>query len=252
MNKKILLLTSFIILVVLLTACGSAAAAPSITSALAATGDDNAARSLSVSGTGRVTLTPDIAYVTIGVQTTGKDAAKAVAENNAKTQDVIDALEDSGIDSKDIKTTNFSIYPQQQYDQNGKPTGDITYVVNNSVFVTVRDLDAIGDLLNYVVSAGANSIQGIQFDVDDKTEAFAEAQEKAVANAEAQAANLAAAAGVTLGEVLTINTFGGAIPFPKYDGMGGGGLAVAEAAPVPISPGEMMVSVEVNMVYAIK
>ena len=248
MNKKLVLIVSISFLALLLAACGSIAAAP----ALAADDGESVTRTLSVSGNGQVTMTPDIAYVTIGVQTEGKDAAEAVAENNLKSTNVVEALEGAGIDSKDIKTTNFSIYPQQQYDDSGKPTGEVTYIVNNSVFVTVRDLDTIGDLLNAVVAAGANSIQGIQFDVADKTDALAEAQTKAVANAEGQAENLAEAAGVELGEVITITTFGGPVPLPKYDGRGGG-IALAEAAvEVPISPGEMMISIEVSMVYEIK
>jgi uncharacterized protein YggE len=252
MSKKILILSSILVFAVLLSACGGNATAPQVTSVLAADDVDGIkTRTLSVSGTGRVTLTPDIAYVTIGVQTEAKDAAESVAENNSKTQGVIDALDAAGVDSKDIKTTNFSIYPQQQYDDRGKPTGDITYVVNNSVYVTVRDLDTIGDLLNAAVAAGANTIQGIQFDVDDKTEALAEAQEKAVANAQAQAENLADASGVALGQILSINTFGGAVPFPRFDGIGGG-VMLAEAAPVPVSPGEMTINVEVSMVYEIQ
>jgi len=252
MSKKILILSSMFVFSVLLSACGGVAAAPAATSALAADDVDGVkTRTLSVSGTGRVTLTPDIAYMTVGVQTEGKDAAEAVAENNSKTQAVIDALDAAGVDSKDIKTTNFSIYPQQQYDDRGKPSGEITYVVNNSVYVIVRDLDTIGDLLNTAVAAGANTIQGIQFDVDDKTDALAEAQENAVANAQAQAENLADASGVTLGQVLSINTFSGAVPIPRYDGIGGGAM-LAQAAPVPVSPGEMTISVDVSMVYEIQ
>ena len=252
MKKKSILIISLLVISLLLSACGSMAATTPITSAIAADDSDNSTiRSLSVNGTGRVTLTPDIAYVTIGVQTEDEDAAKAVAENNSKTQAVVDELEEIGVEKEDIKTTNFSIYPQQMYDDRGQPTGEVVYRVNNSVFVTVRDLEVVGDLLNAVVGAGANSIQGIQFDVEDKTAAYAEAQENAVANAQAQAENLASAAGVTLGEVITINTFGGAVPLPKYDGGIGGGMALAEASSVPISPGEMMISVEVTMVFSI-
>lgn len=253
MNKKLFLMIAVILSVLLVTACGTLGQQPVINSALAAdNGTSGVTRSLSVNGTGRVTLTPDIAYVTIGVQTEASDAADAVSENSTKTEAVVDALGSAGVEAKDIKTTNFSIYPQQKFDSQGQPTGEVTYIVNNSVFVTVRDLDSIGELLNSVVEAGANNIQGVQFDVEDKTEAYAEAQTMAVSNAQAQAENLAEAADVVLGEVITINTFGAAVPLPKYDGFGGGGFAVAEAAAVPISAGEMMVNVEVSMVFAIE
>jgi len=202
-------------------------------------------------GSGKVTLTPDIAYVTIGVHTEGKDASQAVSENNSQTQAVIDALEKSDIASEDIQTTNFSIYPQQQLDDRGQPTGEITYIVNNSVYITVRDLESIGDVLNVAVEAGANQISGIQFDISDAEYALAEAQEMAVANAQAQAENLAQASNLVLGDIQNISTFGGATPYLKYDGIGGG-AAVMEAASVPVSSGQMIISVEVSVIYEIR
>lgn len=254
MRKKYILITSILVITLFLAACGSISDQAVISSALAQVegenGDDSSKSTLSVSGSGVVTLTPDIAYVTIGVHTEGKDASEVVAENNQDTQAVIDSLEALNITPQDIQTTNFSIYPQQQFDENGRPTGEITYIVDNSVFVTVRDLDNIGEVLNAAVEAGANSIYGIQFDVEDRTDAIAEAQIAAVQNAQAQAENLAEAAGVELGSIISINTYGGAVPLAKYDGMGGAG-AVAEAAQVPVSTGQMRISIEVNLVFEI-
>lgn len=254
MRKKYILITSILVITLFLAACGSISDQAVISSALAQVegenGDDSSKSTLSVSGSGVVTLTPDIAYVTIGVHTEGKDASEVVAENNQDTQAVIDSLEALNIALQDIQTTNFSIYPQQQFDENGRPTGEITYIVDNSVFVTVRDLAKIGEVLNAAVEAGANSIYGIQFDVEDRTDAIAEAQIAAVQNAQAQAENLAEAAGVELGSIISINTYGGAVPLAKYDGMGGAG-AVAEAAQVPVSTGQMRISIEVNIVYEI-
>jgi uncharacterized protein len=209
-------------------------------------------RTIAVNGTGKVYLTPDIAYVTIGVHTENKDAAQAVAQNNAQSTKVKEALLAMGVDAKDIQTTNFSIYPQQQYDQNGKPTGDINYVVDNQIYVTVRDLDKIGNLLDTVVKAGANSIYGIQFDVADRTKAQSEARKLAVADAQAQAKELADAAGVTLGPIQTINAGTSQTPIPVYEkGMGGGG-GVAAAASVPVSTGQMVLQSDVYMVFAIQ
>jgi uncharacterized protein YggE len=251
MKNKILFLAGVLIFAVLLSACSGAAASPAQAPLAANEENGESDRTLSVSGSGKVTLTPDIAYITVGVHTEGKNAAEAVAENNNTTQAVTGVLLDAGVDDKDIKTTNFSIYPQQQYDDQGKPTGEIIYIVDNSVFVTVRDLDTVGELLNDVVDAGANSIRGIQFDVEDKTDALAEAQEMAVANAQAQAENLAQAAGVELGPIKSINAFGGVIPGPKFEGLGGGAM-IAEAAAVPISPGEMTVTTDVSIIYIIR
>ena len=160
-------------------------------------------RTLSVTGTGTANLTPDIAYVYVGVHTEKLTAAEAVAENNAQTEKVIQALTDFGIDPKDIRTINFSIYPMDKYDPaTGQPTGEKTYAVDNTVYVTVRDLDTLGDLLDTVVQAGANTVSSVQFDVADKDKALAPARDAAVKDANAKAQELAASAGVQLGELI--------------------------------------------------
>lgn len=205
-------------------------------------------RTLSVTGTGKSYLVPDIVYIYIGVHTENAEAGKAVEENTARSQKVTEALKKFNIAAKDIQTTNFSIYPQQQFDSQGKVTG-VIYVVDNTVYVALRDLTKIGDLLDAVVNAGANTISGITFDVEDKTAALAEARAAAVADAQKQAEELAKAAGVTLGEILNISTYASA-PYPVYDGRGGAG-AVMQAA-VPISPGQTVLQVDVSITYTLK
>jgi uncharacterized protein YggE len=116
--------------------------------------------------------------------------------------------------------------------------------------VTVRDLDQLGELLDTVIAAGANTVNSIQFDVADKTEALKDARAEAVREAEVQAQELADAAGVTLGDVLTIG-FIDSSPDPVFDGKGGGGAA-AEAVTVPIQPGQLTFTVNVNVTYAIE
>ena len=127
MKTKSLIVFAVMTLALLLSACGPT------------TSKD--VRTLSVSGTGQANLAPDIAYIYVGVHTENPTAAAAVTENTTQTQKVIQAIKDFGIDEKDIRTTNFSIYPQDKYDpQTGTPTGDKTYVVDNTVYVTVRSL----------------------------------------------------------------------------------------------------------------
>jgi uncharacterized protein YggE len=235
-------------LAALVSACSGAAFAQSATPT-AEPPPTQVTRTLSVTGSGIAYLTPDIAYVTIGVHTENKNAAEAVAANNSAAEEVMSALRELGIDAKDIQTTNFSIYPQQQYDSEGKPTGEITYIVDNSVRVTVRDLGQIGDVLDASVQAGANSISGIQFDVQDKTAALSEARQAAMQAAETKAQELAEAAGVTLGDVQTISEFSG-YPTPLTVEKT---MVMAEAAQsVPVSTGQMTVSVDVNVVYEIR
>lgn len=205
-------------------------------------------RTLSINGHGEVTLTPDIAYIYVGVHTEMEAAADAVAENNDQAQTVIDALRAAGIAAEDISTSNFSLWFSQNYDLNGQPT-DGKYVVDNTVYITVRDLDALGDILDTAIGAGANSVNGISFDVSDKEAALAEAREKAVADARAQAGELAELAGVDLGEIQSISMYGG-VPTPYY---GGGARAAEEAAAsVPITPGQFVVTVDVSIVFEIQ
>jgi hypothetical protein len=172
-----------------------------------------------------------------------------VANNNTQSQQVIDALRRFGIDAKDIQTTNFSIYPQQQYSPSGE-LQETRYAVDNTVFVTLRDLSKLGDVLDAVITAGANSINGIQFDVEDRTAALADARKAAVADARSQAAELADAAGVELGEIQSLSTYNVGYPGPMFDGRGG--AAAEAAASVPISPGQLIVSVDVTAVFEIR
>jgi len=208
-------------------------------------------RTVSVTGAGQAYLVPDIAYIYVGVHTEKPSASEAMAENNAQTEKMIKALTDFGVDAKDIRTTNFSIWPNDKYDpQTGMPTGEKNYVVDNTVYVTVRDLDKLGDLLDTVVAAGANTVNSIQFDVADKDEAIKNARAEAVKDAQAQAQELADAAGVTLGEIQSLG-FYDSQPYPVFEGKGGGAADVT-ASSVPIQPGQLTFSVTVNVTYAIK
>ncbi|MCL5611015.1 MAG: SIMPL domain-containing protein [Chloroflexi bacterium] len=208
-------------------------------------------RTMNVNGTGMVMLTPDIAYINIGVHTELPTATEAVSSNTTQTQQVINALKNSGVDPKDIRTTNFSIYPTTQYDKLTGNQTSTTYVVDNTVYVTVRKLDKLGDLLDASVKAGANSINSIQFDVFDKSAAVKQARDAAVKDARTQAEELASASGVTLGDLQTVS-FYDSIPTPMADAYGKGGGGNAMAASVPVSAGQLTITVTVNMVYEIK
>lgn len=205
---------------------------------------------LSVNGNAQVSLSPDIAYVLVGVHTESADANEAVTGNTAQAQKVVDALKAMEIEEKDIRTSNFSISPQQQYDEKGKLTG-VMYIVDNTVYVTLRDLTKIGDSLGVAVGAGANSIYGIQFDVSDKTTALTTARKTAVENARTQAEELAEAAGVSLGKIQNINYYN-SYPVPTMVEGKGGGVLMDTASSVPITPGQLTFTVDVNIVYEIQ
>jgi uncharacterized protein YggE len=239
MRNKIIFLTVILVLGTVLTACG-----PSTITVQ----PQPPQRSITVTGTGKVTLTPDIAYISIGVHTQNASAKDAVAENNTQAQAVMASIKGFGVAGKDIQTTNFSIYSQQQYDTNGKQTG-ILYVVDNTVYVTMRDLTKLGDLLDATVSSGANNINSIQFDVADKTGALSQARLAAVTDARKQADELTKATNVSLGEVQTISYYDSTAPitvqYAKAD-------MVNAASSVPISAGSMQISTTVTIVYGLK
>jgi hypothetical protein len=207
-------------------------------------------RTLNVNGVGSTYLTPDIAYIYIGVHSEGATASEVVAANKTQTNAVLDALKKAGVDEKDLRTTNFSIWPSQQYSPEGVATGTI-YMVDNTVYVTVRNLDGLGDLLDDTIAAGANSINSIQFDVADKSAAVKEARAKAVEDATKQAQELADAAGVKLGDIQNISFYDNS-PYPIFEGKGGGGGAMAADTSVAIQPGQLTISVTVNLTCDIK
>lgn len=236
MNKRIAVLVFVLLVALVLSACAPSALSP-----------QEEAPTVSVNGTGSIILTPDMATIFIGVQTEDDDAESAVERNNVQTQRVIDTLEAEGVAAEDIRTTNFSVYPRQDY-VDGEISG-VTYVVDNTVLVTVRDLEGLGALLDLAVKSGANTISGIQFDLTDREAANEQAMEAAVENAHLRAEILADAAGAQLGEVQSIQAYisggGGVMPYMER-GIGGGAFAVAETA---ISPGQMEVVVDVSVVY---
>jgi uncharacterized protein YggE len=243
MRRTFLFMGAVTLVAILLNACGPA----TIVSSAALPPQ----RTLTVTGTGTVQLSPDVAYINVGVHTEMPTASEAVSSNTDQSQQVIDALKNAGVDPKDIQTTNFSIYPNNQTDpQTGKQIGT-TYVVENTVYVTVHQLDKLGSLLDATVKAGANSVNSIQFDVVDKSQAIQQAHDQAIKDAKAQAQAVAAAAGVSLGDLQTLSFYDN-VPTPMMSAYGKGGGLAAAAPTVPISPGQMTLTTTVNMTYGIK
>jgi uncharacterized protein YggE len=233
-------------LVPILFALVFSACAPAVNMA-AETPDRNAAE-ISVTGSSRVLVTPDIAYINVGVRSQANSVAEALDKNKQQAQAIKEVLVDSGIAEEDIQTTSFNVYPQSNYDYQGNITSTY-FAVENTVFITIRNLDVLGATLDAVARSGANNIYGINFDVSDKTEAQSTARTLAVESARIQAEELAEAAGVVLGDLVSISTSASS-PAPYYGyGMGGGG-EVYEA--VPISSGQIPVNISLTMVFTIQ
>lgn len=238
MNKNIRLILVGLVAMGILAACSLAVSPDS----------DNVNRSINVSGTGLVTIVPDIARINIGVRTEKEAVSEALDENSAKANMISEVLQVLGVAKEDIQTSNFNVYPSDQYNpMTGKVEGR-TYVVENTVNVTVRDLTILGDVLSAVVDAGANSIYGISFDVDNREEAVAEARKLAIEDAQAKAQAIAEEAGVELGELISINVSSGST-LPYYDTKGG---AYAPESSVPVAAGTLTITMECNLTYKIK
>ncbi len=243
--------TKFFILIALLVVSSAliSACAP-ITAAAQSPSTTPVTRQITATGEGRVYLTPDTAYVTIGVHTESDSVATALSDNTRQAQAVSDALKELGVDPVDVQTSAFNVFPNQQYDKNGAPT-TIKYVVDNSVIVTVRDLSKLGQILDTTIRSGANTITGVQFDVKDKPAAVAEARKLAIEDARNTAQDLAAAAGIELGNLDNVSVYANGGSVPIYEGKGGGS-SMSVAASVPVSSGQLVIIMDATLVYEIK
>jgi len=210
---------------------------------------------ITVQGSGEVRVQPDIGIVTLGVQTQGPDSAKAAAENAAQADRVIAAARGAGVAEKDVQTSGYSISPQYDYrpQQQGKPPILTGYQVNNTVRVTIRKIADVGKVLDAGIKAGANTAGGIAFDLDEPTAAQArdEATKKAVADAIHKAKVIADAAGVTQTKLIAISQGSIAMPRPRFDAGLKMRAMTAESQETPVATGEVTVSAEVSVRYAI-
>jgi uncharacterized protein len=202
---------------------------------------------IQVTGTGSVQAKPDTASISIGVSTEDGNAQNAVSRNNAATAKVISELEAAAIEKKDLKTSNFSVYPQYRTEGSDKHP-IVTYRASNTVTVTVHNLDKVGDILTKAVAAGSNQISGPNFSVSDPEKYLAEARKKAVENAIAKASVYANAAGLKLGSILSMVEEGAAAPVyaPRSASFS------AAAAPVPVEAGEESIQARILLVVELK
>jgi uncharacterized protein YggE len=206
--------------------------------------DRTAEHTISVNGEGKILLAPDVADVNLGVTVQRANLGPARDEAARVMQAVIAALHDLGIADADIKTTSLSVSPLYDYSGVQRITG---YQVNNIVAVHVRDLSILASVIDDSVGAGATDVNGINFDVADRSAAERTAREAAVRDARARADTLAAAAGVTITGVASISESYSS-PWPWY----GRGLAEdASGAQTPIQPGTAELSITVAVVFLI-
>jgi len=208
-----------------------------------------------VSGEGEVTVTPDIANLRLGISAQSVSVADAQTQATEAMDRVMAALTDNGVAKKDIQTQRFSISQVTRWDDERREEEVVGYRVNNTVLAKIRDIDKVGSIIDAVSQAGGDftRIEGISFSVDDPTGYQEEARQKAFADAKAKAEQMADLAGVKLGKPTYISE-SSYMPSPVSP------RVMYEKAPVPapagaptqISPGEMDITVTVQIAYAIQ
>ncbi len=210
-----------------------------------------------VNGNGEVTVTPDIANLRLGIEAQEASVAEAQTKASEAMAKVMAALTDNQVAEEDIQTQYFRIRERTRWNPESEEEIVVGYEVSNMVVAKVRDIDKIGTIIGSVVEAGGDLIRidSIGFSVDDPSVYYEEAREKAMADAEARAEHLAELAGVTLGKPTYISE---GVQTPVYRDVYyefPGGMAPPAPAPAPappsISPGELEVSLTVQVAYSI-
>lgn len=235
---------------------------------------------ITVSGDGEIYAKPDLATVDLSVVTDKKTVAEAMTENTTQMNAVIGAIKSQGVDAKDIKTTDFSIYPKYEWQNAICPTpsplplstsaekvsssisycppGKSTltgYEVTQQLEVKVRALDKVGDVIQSATAAGANQVGDFQFTIENPDTFTAQAREQAIVKAKAKAKELASQLGVRLVKITSFSENGN-YPYPVYmtsakaSGLGGG-MADSVAAP-QIQTGQNKITASVSITYEIK
>lgn len=200
-----------------------------------------------VTGNGTAFAAPDIAYVMGGVEVLNADVSTAVNEANANLEAIRAALSEFGVAESDIRTEYFNIYRDGGFD----PNFPANFRVNHSLRITVRDTSVVPQVLSAILNAGANRIDGVNYDVADTAAIKSEARAAALEDAQRIAEELAGFAGVTLGEVVAITEYptGGTTIYYSnagFGGGGGGGIGVP-----PVNGGNLAIGVSVEVTYAI-
>lgn len=225
------------------SALGALLIMATVSTALA--GDDDEAPWITVSGTGSVQAVPDIANVSVSGEAAAATAAKAMSAAADRAGAVIKTALSRGIAAKDIRTSQISVAPVYEHKQDQSTPPKITgYRATVGQQLVVREIDNLGALLDALVQTSTNRLGGVRFALDDDTEAKDRARKLAVADARHTAEVYAAAAGVRLGQVISISEGGGQPGRPRA-------LMAMQSAAMPVMPGEISVSAQVDMTFTL-
>lgn len=203
---------------------------------------------ISVSGTGEAFAKPDIARISVSVSKLAATALEAQKQHTEAINKVVEFIKNSGVEDKDIKTSNYSINQEYDYTETGRRF--LGYRIAQTLEVKIRNLDNVGKILSGATAAGANEISGVQFVIDNEDAMKREAREQAIGKAKEKAREIEKDLGIKLGKLTSFYESGGDFPIYalKSEGMGGG---IGGAAP-EIPTGENKITIVVNLTYEVK
>lgn len=228
--------------------------------------DNKVVNTITVSGTGEVVVVPDIATVSFGVTAESLDVAKAQTDSATKINKIIDFLKTKGVEAKDIKTTNYNIYPRYDYRNVACPLVQTTiypsvpcggskqvlaaYVVSQTVEVKIRDITKAGEILSGVGEFGVTDVSGLNFTIDNDQAVKDQARDLAIKDAKAQAEVLAKGLGIRLVKITSFSENGNS---PVYYGVSAKMMDSAAPSVAPQVPvGENKITSNVSITYEIK
>lgn len=207
-----------------------------------------------VSGQGKITVTPDLAILSLGVSSQMTTVAEAQSQASTAMDKVISTLTGNGIDKKDIQTQSFNIQQVTRWDDKGQQETVIGYRVSNMVIAKIRALDKVGAIIDATVAAGGDLIRisGVGFSVEQPEQYYTQVRELAMNDAKAKADQIAKLAGVTLGKPSYVSEnsytpYQTPVMYKSLDSAGG-----AAAPTTSISPGETDITMSVQVTYDIQ
>lgn len=224
--------------------------AASVASAQAPANATSGGTLLKVSAQGEVQRAPDVAEIGVGVVTQAADAKAALSANAAQMNGVLDAVKRAGIEERDVQTSGVSLQPQYQYGDNQPPKLN-GYQASNRVSVKVRDIGEVGDVLDALVAQGANQIDGPTFTLDKPEAALDDARRAALTKARARAGMYAAALGLKVARIVSVDESGSGFQSPRPMMMAKAEMAM-DARSTPVMPGEQTHSASLDVVFELR
>ena len=236
----------------------SASAAMSETARQTAGSASGSASGIWATGSASISVEPDLVLLTVGVESTAETVAEARSEAAVAMDAIVRSVKAHGLEDRDIQTRSFNIWPQYDYTEvtiGGSSTRKqvlVGYTVNNTAIIKIRDVEAVGTIIDDVAEAGgdATRIQGIRFSIEDTTPFMTQLREDAVKDAMEKAEHLASLAGVSLGDLVFISEVGAG--GPVVQAVVQEAMMMRATSATPISEGELELSLNVQTVFSIE